>query len=198
MKNNISLRIRQRPGSRLIHDLRLRLDHRAEPPETGKALLQHFGQFDQNLDRADKDSDIDRGNREVPGCHISPRDKPAAKHERRKVHHADKERRGALKSPHRLIISLLGLQECLVPLFEFHALQILVGESLHYADSRKRVVQGSIDIADFAAVVHECFLHCLILPQAHDEHCHGYREQNQSQLPFGQKEKYKRAGQLNQ
>src|SRR5699024_4454829 len=65
----------------------------------------------------------------------------------------------ALERSHGTIVILLGEKEVFISLMELSALNIFVGKRLDDPDAFQRILQGSVDVTDFAAVIQKSCLH---------------------------------------
>ena len=195
---DIAFYIRQGPRICCIHNFRLRLDHIQEAPKTGQAFLHHLRKLHQNLDRADENADIQCIHRQITDRHLSMRDQPSAKHQRREIHHSLKEQISTHKASHATIVCIFGNKKSLIAFFKFFLLDPFVRKRLHHTNTGQRILQTGIDISDFSAVVHECLLHFAILPIRKNQH-NNYKHQHRNrQSPVDHKQKQKRSHNLNQ
>src|SRR5699024_1071261 len=185
---NISLRILNRNSIFFIDNFRFRLDNIQETSETGQSLLDHFRQFHEHLDRADKNTDVQGVHGKICRRHFTEGNEDAAGCQSDQVHKPLEKCISALECSHGTIVILLGEKEVFIPFVEFSALNIFISKRLNDPNAFQRILKGSVDVADFAAVVQEGCLHPLILVSAENDHKNDDSCQNQSQFPLNQKQ----------
>ena len=160
---NMSLHVRKRPGVRRILDVRIRFHDGDKTPEAGHALLNHFRQFHQDLNRTDENSNIKGIHGEVSDLHLPFGDQISAEYQGDEIHHALEKQVPAHEASHAFIVGVLGKQETVIAFPEFFPFHILIGKGLYHADARQGILQAGVDVADFFPVIHEGELHSLIL-----------------------------------
>ena len=160
--------------------------------------MHHFRQLHKNLDRTDKDSDIERIHGKICHLHLTLRDQPAAKYKRHQIHQPLKEQVAAHKRPHAAIIGVLGFQKIFIAVAEFLTLNFFIGKGLHNTDSRQCVLQARVDITDLLPVIHKGCLHPFVLSIRKQDHEKYEYQKWDSKPSIDQKQKHKRAYDLNQ
>ena len=146
-------------GIRCILNIRHGFHNIKKTAETGKTLLHHFHKFHQDLDGADKDSDIQGIHGKICSLHFTLSDQIAAVNKSYQVHHALEEKIGTHEASHAVIIISFGNKERFIAFLKFGTFDVLVCEGLHHADSGKRILKTGIYISDLTTVFHEGFLH---------------------------------------
>ena len=185
-------------GIRRVHDLRFRLHHIQETAESGKAFLHHLDQFYKDLDGTDKNADVKRVHGKISHFHLTFRDQIPSEDKGDQVHHALKEQIPSHKTAHTVVVIPFRQQERMVAFAEFFPLNLLIGKGLYDADTGQSVLQTGVYISDLPAVLHECFLHPLVLPEREEEHAKYQDDQRKRQHPVDNEQKEKRADDFHQ
>ncbi len=165
-------------GIGCIHDLRNSLHDIEKPSETGQALSASFPyQLYQNLDRTDKDANIQRIHCQVCSLHLSTGDQPAAKHQRHQIHQSPERTNCRTRKTIPCSGSYAFFEQEERPgcsFLNFSRSMIFIREGLYHHGYRPACPAGwRSDISDLAAVIHE------MLPAS----CGSVHERKQHTLP---------------
>ena len=193
-----ALYVRERMGVRSVLDIGIRFHDGDETAEAGHALLNHFRQLHQNLNRTDENADIKGVHGQIRHIHLSLCDQEASEHQGDEIHHTLKKQVAAHEGSHAFIVCIFGKQKALIAFSEFRAFYILVGKGLYHTDAGKRILQTGVYISDFFPVVHEGDLHSLVLAEGKKKHDHHQHSHGNGEPPVDEKQKNKGANNLNQ
>ena len=170
-----------------ILNIRLCLDHIEKSAKSGQALLHHFCQLNQDLDRADEDSDVQGIHGKICCFHFSVCDQPSAKDQGHQIHQSLEKQIAAHKTSHTTIVRIFGYQKSFVALLKFLPLNLLICKRLYDTNPGKGILKSRIDISDLASVIHERCLHTAILTQGKDQHQHNQKQKRHCQSPVDKK-----------
>ena len=195
---NISLDIGERLCVRSVFDICFGLHHVQVTAESGHTLLHHFHQLYQNLDRTDKDADIECVHGQVYHIHSSVGDQITAVDESYQIHHTLEEQVSSGKVTHAFVVGVLGKQEAMVAPGKFLPLNIFIRKGLHNADPGQSILETGVDVPDFTAVIQEGGLHPFILADGKYQHTENQNRQRDCQLPVDHEQENKGSYDLDQ
>ena len=160
---------------RCFHDIK-------KTTETGKTLLHHFHQFNQNLNRADKNSNVKSIHGQVSSLHFTAGNKISTIYQSNQIHHSLKEKIGTHETSHTTVIIPFGNKKSFIAFFKFRMLNIFIGKGLHNTDTGESILKTGIYITDLSPVFHKSFLHPGILPEREQKHQNNQNDQRKRQL----------------
>ena len=185
-------------STRFILDSRPRIHDVEKSAESGEALLNHLYKFDENLNRADKDSDIESVHSKICRIHLTVGNKITAEYQCNEIHHALKEQIPTHETAHATVVCILGKQECMIAFGKLFLFNFFIGKGLYHADSAERILKACVDVSDFPTVLHESFLHPAVLTHRKHKHDNYNDYEWNGKPPVDEEQKDKGADNLDQ